>query len=953
MYFGRLKPILMLDLIKQTYGKMLLAVLLTVATGSVSIAQDLKAKIPTDPKVTIGQFDNGLKYYIRTNKKPEKKVELRLVVNAGAILEDDDQQGLAHFMEHMNFNGTKNFQKNDLVSYLQSIGVKFGADLNAYTSFDETVYILPIPTDKPGNLDKGFQIIEDWAHNALLTDKDIDDERGVVLEESRLGKGAEMRMLQKYLPEMMSGSLYAERLPIGKDDILKNFEYETIRRFYREWYRPDLMAVVVVGDIDKETAMKYLKKHFEPMQNPKKIRPRINPPVEARKVAKAMVLTDKEATNYRLQIIFPSTKKKDEVVVGDYRDVMVRGLMTEVLNTRLSDLAQSSNPPFPYAVSYVTGWAREYESLVAFTMFGEEGPETALVALTAELKKAKKFGFNEGEIERAKKEMMSSMEKSYNERNTTESNRMVGEYIRNFLENEPIPGIEKEYEYYKKYLHGIKVEEVNAQIKTLMSNMNFFSLITGPDNGDVPLPKDEELLGMTKKGFAQDVQQNEETEVAKNILDKKPEAGKVVSKSNVEGFDAVTYTLSNGIKVTAKPTKFKSDEVIVRGVKKGGNGNYGVKDINNIRYATDVVGAMGYGSFTPSDLAKVTAGKSISVRTSFGDASNNVSASSTVKDLEDMFQLLYLELTSPRTDKDLFEAYKKKQVMQLQFLSANPQVGFIDTLFGDLYAKNPLATSPIPKPEHFEDIYLSRVVDIYKDEFGSADGYEFFIVGNIDEKTLVPLIETYLGSLQVVGKDAAYKDNGVRPIKATKTLKYYKGSEPKSMIISITHGEYKYSEDFSLKVSALAEILNIRVIEELREKLGGIYGGGYRASVEKEPYENYSLALQLPCGPENVDKLIKAANEVVAEIKKDGPKAEDLEKVKSQWHEQHRESIEKNSWWASSMQSVMFWGRSKDHKLDYDQWIDKLTVKDIQETAKLVFEGSTYTGILYPESEQK
>ncbi|MCB9046414.1 MAG: insulinase family protein [Chitinophagales bacterium] len=938
---------------RKIYGVPLLLLMLLFSFNNNVSAQDLKQNLPVDPKVTIGKFANGITYYIRTNKKPEKKVELRLVVNAGSILEDEDQRGLAHFMEHMNFNGTKNFQKNELVSYLQSIGVEFGADLNAYTSFDETVYILPIPTDKEGNLDKGFQIIEDWAHNALLTDQDIDDERGVVLEESRLGKGAEMRMMQKYLPEMLSGSLYAERLPIGKDEILKTFKYETIRRFYHDWYRPDLMAVVVVGDIDKETAMKYLKKHFEPMKNPKTERPRINAPVEARKVAKAMVLTDKEATGYRLQIIFPSTPKRSEVVINDYRSNMVRNLMTSVLNTRLSDLAHSSKPPFPYAFTYVDGWARGYESLVAFTMFGEEGPETALMALTAELKKAKKFGFNKTEIELAKKDMLSSMEKTYNERNTTESNRLVGEYIRNFLEQEPIPGIENEYEYYKNLLPGIRVEELNEEIKKLMSNMNFFSLITGPDNGKVKLPGEKELLTMTQAGFEQEVKQTEENKVATNLLQKEPVPGKVTKLTKVEGFDAVTYTLSNGIKVTTKPTQFKSDEIIIRGIKKGGSGNYGVADVNNVQYATDVIASMGYGQFTPTDLTKAMAGKTLSVSMRIGDVANTISGSSTVKDVEDMFRLMYLKLTNPRTDKELFEAYKKKEITQLQFLSANPTVAFIDTLIGDYYAKNPLAPSPIPKPKDFESLSMKRIVDIYNNEFSSADGYEFVIVGNVDNKSIVPLIEKYIGSLPQTGKLPSFKDNGVRPVSGNKTLKYYKGSEPKSMILSFVHGEAKYSEDFALKVSALAEVLNIRVIEELREKLGGIYGGGYRAGVEKEPYENYTITLQLPCGPENVDKLIKAADEVVAEIKKDGPKKEDLDKVKSQWHEQHRESIEKNSWWASSIQGVLFWGRSKDNKLDYDAWIDKLTVNDIKEAANKVFSGSQYTGILYPEDDKK
>lgn len=939
--------------LRNFYSMVLALLMLLVTAGNVSVAQDLSAKLPIDPNVTVGQFDNGLKYYIRTNKKPEKKVELRLIVNAGSILEDEDQLGLAHFMEHMNFNGTKNFQKNELVSYLQSIGVEFGADLNAYTSFDETVYILPIPTDKEGNLDKGFQIIEDWAHNALLTDKDIDDERGVVLEESRLGKGAEMRMLQKYLPEMMAGSRYAERLPIGKDEILKNFKYDVVRRFYKDWYRPNLMAVAVVGDIDKATAMKYLEKHFKPMKNPANPRPRFDVPVETRKVAKAMVLTDKEATNYRLQIIFPAQKKDKEVTVGDYREFMLRGLMSEMLNQRLSDLARSSDPPFPYAFVYVGGWARDYENLVGFTMFGEEGPEKALMALTGEMKRAKEFGFTESEMELARKNLMSNMEKSYNERTTTESSQLIGEYVRNFLEDEPIPGIENEYNYYKTLLPGVKVEEVNKEMQALMADMNFFSLITGPDKAKEKLPSEAQLLAMTQKGFAQDVKAQEETAVASSLMDKKPTPGKVANIAKVEGFNATTYTLSNGIKVTVKPTTFKSDEIIVRGLKKGGSNNFGVADVHNVRYATQVVDAMGYGNFKPSDLEKVLAGKTISASGSISEITNRVSGSSTIKDLEDMFQLMYLKLTAPRADKELFEAYKKKQMMQLQFLSANPTYAFIDTVYESMYKNNPLAPSPIPKPEHFDALSMDRILDIYKDQFSTADGYEFYIVGNVDPKTLVPLLETYVASLPKANKAPSYKDNGVRPITGTQTMKYYKGSDPKSMIIGVIHGDAKYSEDFSLQVQALAEILNIRVIEELREKLSGIYGGGYNASVEKEPYENFSVSLYLPCGPENVDKLLSAADEVVAEIKKDGPKAEDLEKVKSQWHEKHRESLEKNGWWASSMESVLFWGRDRDHKLKYDEWIDKLTVQDIKKVANQVFAANNYTAILYPEAEKK
>lgn len=922
--------------------------------GHIGTAQDLNEKIPINPDVTVGQFDNGLTYYIRPNKNPENKVELRLVVNAGSILEDDKQQGLAHFLEHMNFNGTKNFEKNEVVSYLQSIGVEFGADLNANTSFDQTIYILPIPTDKEGNLDKGFQILEDWAHNALLTEEDIDAERAVVLEESRNSKSANMRMLRQYLPELMSGSRYAERLPIGKDEILKKFRYDHLRRFYTDWYRPDLMAVVVVGDIDKETAMNYLKKHFATLKMPANPKERFSVPVEPRTEPGAMVVTDKEATNYQLQLIFPSTKSPKEVEVKDYRATLVRGLMLQVLNRRLRDLSRSSEPPFAYAAIGVSGFARGYESLAGYTGFGAGELEKALMALTAEMKRAVQYGFTETEIELAKKNMLSSIENSYKERNNTESSAMVGELIRNYLEDEPIPGIEKEYAYYKKFVPEITAEELLKELNYLVSNKNTFTLVTGPEAGKDKLPTSEELIAMTQKGFAQEVEAPKEEKVLTEILAEKPRAGKVVSEERVDGLDAQTFTLSNGVKVTVKPTEFKSDEIILTGVKKGGSNNYGAEDINDIRYATSAVASMGYGRFSPTQLEKVLSGKSISAGADIGEISNSVSGSSTVDDLEYMLQLLYLKLTSPRIDKELFEAYTKKQKMQLQFLSANPQVSFIDTVFTTMYGNNPLAPSPIPKPSHFEKLDMNRAVEIYKKELSSADGYHFYIVGNVDIDKFKPLMETYLGGLPQLKKEPGYKDNGVRPIPGDHKLVYYKGTEAKSFILDITQGEAPFSEDFVLRVQALSEILNIRVIEELREKLGGIYGGGYRADVSKEPYENYSIGLQLPCGPENVDKLLTAADEVVKEIISDGPKTEDLQKVKSQWHEQHRERLEKNSYWSNKLEQILFWGWSKDHVLKYDEWIDKLTVKDIQTTVKTVFnKGDKFTAVLYPDSEKK
>jgi len=915
-------------------------------------AQYLNKNLPFDPNSVKGTFANGLTYYVRSNHKPEKKVELRLVVKAGSILEDDQQLGLAHFMEHMNFNGTKNFPKNELVSYLQSIGVKFGADLNAYTSFDETVYMLPIPIDKPGNLEKGFQVIEDWAHNALLTDKDIDEERGVVLEESRLGKGAGERMLFKYFPKFAQGSLYADRLPIGKDNILKSFKYETIRKYYKDWYRPDLQAVMVVGDIDTGTAMQLLRKHFAGLQNPNNERERFYVDVKPRTAPDALVVTDKEATNSGVQILYPFTKQLVQNTLADYRKSICRNLALAIINQRLNDLAQSSTPPFPYAQAYFNNLIHGYESFGVFAGFGNDGPDKAVNAMVAELLKVKEYGFTSAELDRAKKESLSVLENAYKERSTTESRDYIDEMVRGFTNKEPIPGIENEYGYHKDMMPGIQLAELNTMVKDWMKNTNTFTLITAPDKPEVKLPSQAALLVLTQKAYQQQVAKTEEKQVATTLIAVKPSPGKVISKTDEDGLGATTYTLSNGIKFTIKTTDYKSDEILFEGVKKGGTNSYGLVDRSNVQFATDMVESMGVGDFTPSDLQKVLAGKNINVTPRINDITAGISGSSTIVDFESMLQLLNLYMTAPRKDEALFKSYKDKQITQLQFLSANPQFAFIDTTVKTMYGNNPLARMVFPKPADYEKLSLDRAIEIYKKEIGTPDGYHFFLVGNVDPKIAIPLIETYLGSIPASNIMPQYKDNGVRPVAGDTKLNIKKGKENKSLILAMYYGETAYSEDKALKAQALAEILNIKVIEDLREKMGNIYTGGFNAQVMKEPYERYSIQLQLPCGPENVDKLLTAADEEIQTLKTNGPELKDLDKVKSQWHEKHRTNMKENKYWKDKLVSIVFWGRDKNNILDYDAWIDKLTVSDIKTTANTLFSGQNkFVSILYPESK--
>jgi len=646
----------------------LLPLFLLFFGSSLFAQQNLNDTLPVDPHVKIGKLSNGLTYYIRENKKPEQKVELRLVVNAGSILENDNQQGLAHLSEHMAFNGTTHFKKNDIVSFLQSIGVGFGSDLNAYTSFNETVYILPIPTDKPGNIEKGFQILEDWAHNVTDKAEDIDAERPVVLEESRLGKGAQDRINKKVYPLLFAGSLYANRLPIGLDSIVKNAPYDALRSFYKDWYRPNLMAVIVVGDIDPAKAENLIKKYFSENKNPQNERQRTVAEVPPYKKSVAEVVTDKEATSYVFQVHYSPYKINADVTLGDYKDDLVKNIYSDLLNQRLRELTQQENPPFVYAACGFGSQARGYESFQAYIGTGNSDSLRGLKAFEEELERVKKYGFTKAELERSKADMLNFIERAFNEKNKTESSDYAEEYIRNFLTKEPIPGIANEEKYYKELLPQIMVEDVNAITPKLSQNSNEFIALTGPEpSAGKTLPTAGEILAARDDVSKLDIKPYEEKAVSTSLLNKIPDAGKITSTKNNSVLGTTDFALSNGVTVTLKHTDFKNDQVLVTAVRQGGKNNYGLADKYNAEYMIPVITSMGVGNFSPIDLKKALSGKTVSLHPTFGMLSEGFSGSSSVKDIESMLQLVYLYVTSPRVDTGLFKSFVQKNKAQLAF----------------------------------------------------------------------------------------------------------------------------------------------------------------------------------------------------------------------------------------------------------------------------------------------
>lgn len=911
----------------------------------------LDEKLPVDPQVKIGKLPNGLTYYIRKNVKPENKMELRLVINAGSILEDDDQQGLAHFTEHMAFNGSENFQKNDIISFLQSIGVEFGADLNAYTSFDETVYILPIPTEKKENVEKAFQILEDWAGAVGFDPAEIERERGVVLEEERSGRGAEERMDRITYPKLLEGSKYAERLPIGKVEVLKSFKPDAIKRFYNDWYRPDLMAVIVVGDIDPSEAERLIKEYFSDLKNPGKPRPRDEAEVPGRKKSEGLVVTDKEATHHLVALNFPFKPAKDQNTLSVYREYLVRNLFSSMLSQRMQELMQKEEPPFLYAGNSIGSFLRGYESYNAFAYLGKGGVETAINALVAENERARKFGFTSNELERTKKMMMKSIERAYNERDKTESARLAGEYIRHFLEDEPIPGIENEYKYYQRFLDEITLEEVNGYVSEIIPGPQEpkLAILTGPEKAEFKMPSNQELLALTERAYQQNIKPYEEKAIASTLMENPPKAGKITAEKKNDDLGLTEFTLANGVKVIVKPTDFKNDQVIMSASRLGGQYNFDAADRYSAEFAATVVVQMGIGDFSPVDIRKVLAGKNASASPRLGSVSEGINGQSSANDVETMLQLVHLYFTAPRKDLELYKSFVSKQQSMYQNMEADPQYAFQDVMLKTIYKDHPWAPS-LPRPETFSKIDPGRALEIYKQRFGNANGFTFVLVGTLDIEKLRPLLETYLGSLPSTPKTSSVKDVGLRPIKGTLKKEVKKGTEPKSLVRMLWNGEAPYSEEENFKIQALVEIMNIKIIESLREDLSGIYGGGMYGSMNKYPYNSYTMGITIPCGPENVDKLISAAHAEIDKIKKDRPSDADLNKVKETWKQQYLVNIKDNGFWTRQIIHSVETGTDPGRLLSYQKRVDSLSPKDIQAAAKKYLSMNNYLQfVLNPE----
>lgn len=927
----------------------LLRVFLLLSLSLPLVAQvqeyDLNAPLPVDQNVRIGKLSNGLTYYIKKNKLPENRVELRLAINAGSILEDDDQQGLAHFTEHMAFNGSKHFEKNGLINYLQTVGVKFGVNLNAYTSFDETVYRILIPTEKPQVVDSAFLVLEDWAHNLSFDPQEMEKERGIILEEWRIGRGAAQRFRDIYYPVLFWGSQYGKRMPIGQKEVVESFKQDRLTAFYKEWYRPDLMAVVVVGDIDPVQYEAIIKKHFEGIPAPKNVRERTFFPVPDYPGTLYTVSTDKEATQTNVYIYMKMARKED-LRLNDYREFVKEKIYYFMVNQRMGELSRSAKPPFDYAKSGFEPYARTKDAFSVTMRVKDNGVEDGLTAALTVLERTKRFGFTNTELERAKKSITLMYDRADAEKDKTSSDEVASELVRNFLAKEAIPGIAFEATFAKGQLPGITLDEMNKFDDAFLVDSNRVVIVTGPDKAGVILPNEEKL-----RQIVASIDKLELTPYVDNSKKfewpgAQPKAGTIVKESIVEGLTKLT--LSNGANVWLKPTDFKNNEVYVVAISPGGHSLEADSDYYSAVYAASLIGESGIANLNKNDMVKAFTGKIVSVKPFLNATTEGITAEGSPKDLDVLFQLTYLYFTQTKIDSAATALFIEKTKQSMESLKMNPARVFANEV-AKLMSGNHPRGGGIPTDADLDKINWKRSEIILHERFANAADFNFIIVGTFDPTSIRPFLETYLASLPSSSAREKAKDLGIRPPKGFVTKEVFKGKDQKCTVQMTFTGSIPVSLENNYLLKSMNDVLTIKLTETLREKMSGTYSIRSRGNLNKVPYTNYVQTVSFQCQPAMADTLMKAARAEIEKIRTFGVETVDLNKVKLAQKNQLDLNLKDNTFWTQEITNDLMELKKMATASDYASMIDKLSSAQIQKMAKKVFGKNYIQAVLMPE----
>ena len=919
-----------------------------VLASAAHAQEDLARRIPIDARVRLDTLANGLVYYIRENTEPAGRVQLRLVVNAGSILEDDDQKGLAHFVEHMLFNGTQRFHEQELVDFFERSGMRFGPDINAYTSFDETVYRLEAPTDSAAVLRKGFAVLEEWAAHATLSSEEIEKERGVVVEEWRRGLGAFGRIRDQVLPVLLHGSRYAERLPIGDTLVLQHSPHDALRRYYRDWYRTDLMAVIVVGDIEADTAEALIHKHFAALPASAAPRPQYDVPSHEETLYK--VAADPEYPFVNIEIYFKKRAEQVEIV-GDFRRFLLGRLFTGMLNRRLAEIARDgARAPFLWGRVSRGALVRPslFHSLAA--QVEEDSITAGLGALLTEAARARRHGFTQPELDRQKLQLLRAYEHSNNEREHTNSSVHAQQYVGHFLRGSPIPGIGYEFDLAGKLMDGITLAEVDAQVRERLTESDRVVLVSMPEKEGLERPSEEDLAAVFTRVEHMDIDPYVEEVTLGPLLPVVPDPVAIAQEREIPELGITEHRLANGIRLILKPTEFKQDEVRFTAFSEGGTSLADDEDYFTSALADILIQKGGVGSFDQSALVKRLSGKSVSVAPFIGELSEGLSGQASPSDLQTLFQLIHLYVTSPRADSLALLSFQNQQRSMLQNRQALPATAFQDSLRAALYGDHP-RRAPLTVAV-IDSLDLDKALAFYHDRFADTDDFTFIFVGNFQPDTLKALAQTYLGTLPASPREETWRDNHVELPLGSVVKEARGGRDPQSRVGIIFHGPFDYHRALRHRLQSLEAILDIRLREELREARGGIYGASVTSSATDKPDPQYTISIFFGCAPERVSELTQAVFSEIDRITEGDGLEDDLAKVLEQQRRSQETSLEQNSFWLSTLR--FYYGQEEESVFDLlnlDELINTITTEDIQQAAR-DWLGDRYVQVtLIPEAD--
>lgn len=928
-----------------------------VANLGVESSAQLPASLEMDTVLTIdsniryGVLENGLTYYVRHNAEPANRAELWLAINAGSLLEDEDQRGLAHFLEHMLFNGTERFPEQALIDFFETVGMSFGPDINAYTSFDETVYQLRFPLDDPEIVQTAFQVLEDWAAYATINPAEVEAERGVVVEEERLrDQNANGRVRNQIIPVLLGDSRYAERLPIGDMEIIRTASAETIRRFYEDWYRPDLMAVVAVGDFDVDEFEALIHEHFSDLPQPAEPRERLTFEVPGHDETRYLVISDPEYPVSTVEISYKQAAHEGQTV-GDYRQLLVQSLFDYLFNFRLDEISRQSDSPFIAAYYNRSNLVRPVDSVDIGAQVRDEEILEGLDGVLTEVERIRRHGFTASELERSKLAVLSFYRRMYNNRENWESETYAAEYLRNFFTDEPIPGIARELQITEALLPGITLDEVNELVSDLVGEENRSVLVIAPEKEELTLPSERDLAAMIAAVAEKELDPYADVDVAGELVAEVPLPVEVIERNEIEELGVTEIELANGVRVIMKPTNF-TQQVIFAGISPGGSSLVADEDYWEASFISSIVAESGLGDYERTELNRLLTGRGVAVGPGIEELTESIGGGAPPDELEPMFQLLYLYFTAPRADESAFATFQDQVIAFLRNRDLTPSATLQDALMRLRYGDS--IRHSIPTVEQINDFDLERAFEIYQDRFADASDFTFIFVGDFDVDVITDYAQTYLGNLPTLDREESWQDTQPDPPSGVVEEAVYAGQEAQSIVQLLFTGPFEPDYESGLQLRALETVLDILIREELRERRGGVYASFAGASQETEPDELYSAQIAFSTDPERVDELVSAVFDLIDQVQNDGPSAELMTKATAQMLRDRELALEDNSFWLEALVDYATDPEADLRRiLSYEDDVLALSAEEIQALAQQILRDDQYIQVvLYPRAMQ-